>query len=96
PSHCGNCLPCLIRRASIEHAYGIDESFYRDKDFIDKSASENLRSFKLGINDYVNRKIDSILKIQISGPITNNLDKYCDVYERGINELKTLLDRYNA
>lgn len=96
PSHCGNCLPCLIRRASIEHAYGIDESFYRDKDFIDKSASDNLRSFKLGINDYVNRKIDSILKIQISGPITNNLDKYCDVYERGINELKTLLDRYNA
>lgn len=96
PSHCGNCLPCLIRRASIEHAYGIDESFYRDKDFIEKSASENLRSFKLGINDNINRKIDSKLKIQISGPITNNLDNYCNVYERGINELKTLLDRYNA
>ncbi|MCE5331748.1 MAG: 7-cyano-7-deazaguanine synthase [Bacteroidales bacterium] len=96
PSHCGNCLPCLIRRASIEHAYGVDKSFYRDKDFIDESASENLRSFKLGINDYINRKIDSKLKIQISGPLTDNLDSYCDVYERGINELKTLLDRYNA
>lgn len=96
PSHCGNCLPCLIRRASIEHAYKVDSSFYRDKDFNEKSASENLKSFKLGINDYINRQIDSKLKIQISGPITNNLDNYCAVYERGINELKTLLDRYNA
>jgi len=96
PSHCGNCLPCIIRRASIEYAYGEDSSSYRDKDFVRKSASENLRSFKLGINDYMNKKIDSKLRIEISGPISDKLDDFCKVYESGIMELKELLDRYNA
>jgi hypothetical protein len=96
PSHCGNCLPCIIRRAAIEHAYKNDTSTYRDKDFLRTSASHNLRSFKLGIKDYENIKIDAALSIQISGPIKNNIDNYCGVYKRGINELKLLLDKYNG
>jgi 7-cyano-7-deazaguanine synthase in queuosine biosynthesis len=96
PSHCGNCLPCIIRRAAIEFAYKTDNSNYRDKNFRKKGASDNLRSFKLGINDYTNGKIDSALSIQISGPIVDNIDKYCGVYERGMNEMKSLLDKYNG
>lgn len=96
PSHCGNCLPCIIRRAAIGHAYQNDNSNYRDKDFQIKGANDNLRSFKLGIRDYVNSKIDTALTIQISGPIVNNLDNYCDVYRKGMNELKSLLDKYNG
>jgi len=96
PSHCGNCLPCIIRRAAIEHAYQNDSSNYRDKDFQIKGAKDNLRSFKLGIRDYLNSKIDTALTIQISGAIVNNIDNYCGVYERGMNELKSLLDKYNG
>lgn len=96
PSHCGNCLPCLIRRAAIEYAYNEDSSSYRDKDFQEKGAKENLLSFKLGVRDYMNSKIDTALTIQISGPISNNLDNYCGVYKRGMNELKSLLDKYNG
>ncbi|MBF0577597.1 Qat anti-phage system QueC-like protein QatC [Dysgonomonas sp. GY617] len=96
PSHCGNCLPCVIRRAAIEYAYKNDTSNYRDKDFKNTGASENLRSFKLGIRDYVNSKIDTALSVQISGPIVDQIDNYCGVYRRGINELKTLLDKYNG
>lgn len=96
PSHCGNCLPCVIRRAAIEYAYQNDTSNYRDKDFENISASENLRSFKLGIKDYVGSKIDPALTIQISGPIVDQIDNYCDVYRKGINELKTLLDKYDG
>lgn len=96
PSHCGNCLPCIIRRASIEHAYGIDDSKYRDKNFRNKGAAENLRSFKLGIIDYVNTKTDAALSIQMSGPVIDHLDDYCGIYRRGMNELKTLLDKYNG
>lgn len=96
PSHCGNCLPCIIRRAAIEHAYQNDTSTYRDKDFQRAGASHNLRSFKLGIRDYTNNKIDAALSIQISGPIINNIDSYCGVYKRGMNELKSLLDKYNG
>ena len=96
PSHCGNCLPCIIRRAAIEFAYETDNSNYRDKNFQKKGASDNLRSFKLGINDYTNSKIDSALSIQISGPIVDNIDNYCGVYKRGMNEMKSLLDKYNG
>lgn len=95
PSHCGNCLPCIIRRSAIEYAYQNDESNYRDKDFQLKGAKDNLRSFKLGVMDYVGSKIDAALTIQISGPIVDNLDNYCNVYIRGIEELKSLLDKYN-
>jgi hypothetical protein len=96
PSHCGNCLPCLIRRAAIEHAYQNDTSIYRDKNFQRTGASHNLRSFKLGVRDYVNNKTDTALSIQISGPIINNLESYCGVYKRGMDELKLLLDKYNG
>lgn len=96
PSHCGNCLPCIIRRSSIEFAYKNDLSCYRDKDFQKLGASENLRSFKLGIKDYENNKIDTSLTIQISGSITENIGDYCDVYKRGMTELKFLLDKYNG
>ena len=96
PSHCGNCLPCVIRRAAIEHVYQNDNSNYRDKDFLIKGAMDNLRSFKLGIRDYVNSKIDTALTIQISAPIVDNIDDYCGVYIRGMNELKSLLDKYNG
>ncbi len=95
PSHCGNCLPCIIRRASIEYAYKNDKSIYRDKDFHGIGASDNLRSFKLGIRDYLNSKIDPALSVQISGPIVDNIDNYSDVYKKGMSELKSLLDKYN-
>ncbi|MEI6575092.1 MAG: Qat anti-phage system QueC-like protein QatC [Bacteroidota bacterium] len=96
PSHCGNCLPCLIRRAAIEHAYQTDTSNYRDNNFTNKGASENLRSFKLGIRDYMNSSIDTALSIQIAGPVVNDIEDYCSVYRRGMDELKSLLDKYNG
>lgn len=96
PSHCGNCLPCVIRRAAIEFAYGNDNSSYRDKNFQQKGAKYNLRSFKLGMRDYVNSNIDTALTIQISGPIVSDFNDYCGVYKRGMNELKSLLDKYNG
>ncbi len=69
PSHCGVCLPCVIRRAAIEKAYGTDESIYRDENFtIGKSITE-LNSYKVGILDYKRTKLNMSFKIQESGPI---------------------------
>jgi 7-cyano-7-deazaguanine synthase in queuosine biosynthesis len=96
PSHCGTCLPCVIRRAAIEYALQNDTSNYRDKNFQQVRAIEELRSFKIGILDYENNPIDTALAIQISGQIIDNIDNYCTVYKNGINELKTLLDKYNG
>jgi len=96
PLHCGNCLPCLIRRAAIETAYNIDKTDYRDKDFKENGAQINLRSIKLGVRDYLNNNIDAALTIQTSGPIRENIKNYCRTYIKGINELITLLNKYNG
>lgn len=97
PSHCGYCLPCVIRRAAIEFAYGIDNSYYRIPNF-DKGnqAPKELQSYKIGILDYKNNMSNVSFKIQESGPIQNDLAKFEDLYKRGMDELIKLLDNYNG
>jgi len=95
PSHCGSCLPCVIRRASIEKAYGYDNSSYRVQNF-DSGITPPiyLRSYKTGILDYRNNKHSVSFKIQESGPLVSNLIEYEKLYIRGIEELSSLLDKY--
>ena len=97
PSHCGSCLPCVIRRASIEKAYGYDNSSYRIPDFDSGiTAPRDLKSYKIGILDYKSNKSNITFKIQESGPITSNLNEFENLYIRGINELSSLLDKYGS
>jgi len=51
--HCGTCLPCIIRRASIKSA-GIDDmTTYFDSNFLSgKTARKNLNSYFLGLEKY--------------------------------------------
>ena len=91
--HCGYCLPCIVRRASIKKGIGIDKTEYRDKDFKKhKVAKENLNSYLLGIKRY--NKNSAIMKIQLSGEIKENINLYADLYNRGIDELKAILEDY--
>ena len=95
PCHCGFCLPCIIRRASIEKAYKTDSSSYRDPDFkIGNKSRIELNSFKVGLLEYKKRKSNAFI-IQNAGPISNNFDEFCALYERGMNELKSFLDKYD-
>lgn len=96
PSHCGMCLPCVIRRSAIKSAYSRDLSKYRDKDFKGKKASIELRSYKIGILDFKRNQDKSFFKIQNSGPITDNINNYTNVYKRGMNELIKVIDKYNG
>ncbi len=87
-SHCGVCLPCTIRRAAIKKAGIDDNSIYRDKYFSDSEAKLNLKSYKLGLAHSCN----PILAIQKNGPIIDRQSDYAELYQRGRNELKELLD----
>lgn len=91
PLHCGKCLPCSIRRASIIKAYNNDSSGYADGNFKKPKAKIELRSFKLGLLDYKRNK-DNPLIIQVAGPIESNFDEYFEVYKKGMDELKDFLD----
>ncbi|MFR7935938.1 MAG: hypothetical protein ACLU4S_11180 [Clostridium perfringens] len=92
--HCGNCLPCTIRRAAFKKANIIDNTRYRDTLYDSgPTARLNLNSYKLGLAKF-NEKF-AFLTIQKSGPITKNIDKYTKLYVRGIYELKEFLEGLN-
>lgn len=89
--HCGTCLPCTIRRASIHKAFGNDLTSYRDPDYQEQKAINELRSFKIGMLDFRSRQ-NNHFAIQIAGQIDLDLQEYISLYTRGMNELGNFLD----
>ena len=96
PSHCGICLPCVIRRASIKRVNIQDASTYRDTNFTSgKTASNNLNTYRIGIKKY-NNSTNNYLRIQMSGSLYENLKDYIMLYERGMTELIDFLEDLNG
>lgn len=92
PSHCGCCLPCTIRRAAIKLAGITDTSEYRDEKFQDPEHAINLKSYRLGLKNFLEHPIHPLMAIQQSGPITERHQDYADLYIRGMAELKSFID----
>ena len=91
--HCGTCLPCIVRRASIKSA-GIDDlTTYFDADFSSGiTASKNLNSYLLGIEKFDSER--AYLDIQMSGPLSSNIERFESIFKRGVAELKEVLNGY--
>lgn len=85
--HCGECLPCTIRKAAIKAAGLNDATIYRHH-YETETGLEALYSYKLGLAT----PKDSYAAVQISGPITECLQEYVSLYERGIKELENLIN----
>jgi len=89
--HCGYCLPCVIRQAAIKKSHLQDDSSYRDSGFVSgETAKMSLNSYKLGIEKF-NRKY-AFMTIQKSGPITENIDRFMQLYIRGMDEVREYLE----
>lgn len=85
--HCGECLPCTIRKAAIKAA-GLDDATTYRHHYETESGIEALCSYKLGLST----SKDSYAAIQMSGPIKEQIDDYVCLYERGIKELEDLIN----
>nr|WP_154985629.1 Qat anti-phage system QueC-like protein QatC [Paenibacillus xylanexedens] len=91
PRHCGSCLPCVIRRASIKRAGIKETTSYRDANYsVGDVARINHNSYQMGLSKF-NEKY-AFMYIQKSGPITSEIDKYANLYIRGMNELREVLN----
>lgn len=99
--HCGYCLPCLIRRAAVREAFGIDgdSTGYTlqtlDNNVLDtvKAEGQQIRSFQLASRRLkANPNIARIL-IHKPGPIPDSaqISELADVYSRGLSEVARLL-----
>ena len=102
PRHCGYCVPCLIRRASLEVGLdGNDETLYLVEHLkgqilaSDQPEGEHIRSFQLmakRIN--ANPGLAKIL-VHKPGPLHGQpdvIDDYADVFRRGVLEVAELLE----
>lgn len=101
--HCGYCLPCLIRRASLETglAPDADPTVYTVDDLTAhplntrESEGVQIRSFQLAIARLQARPALARLLIHKPGPLSDESPArqagLADVYRRGMEELGTVL-----
>ena len=96
--HCGYCVPCLIRRASLERGLGIDDPTIYTLDELAqkfdsrKKTGENIRSFKLAI-DHARKHPESWrYLVRKTGPLSSSdVEEYANMYGRGMAEVGELL-----
>lgn len=100
--HCGYCLPCLIRRAALDAAWGRghDLTKYTLPNLrshplcTGESTGKQVRSFQVAIERL--RKNPNLAKLLIHKPgpltdVTHSLNQLADVYLRGMNEVAQLI-----
>lgn len=101
PQHCGHCVPCLIRRSAIKHAFGNDPTPYTLVNLsaqtlnAKRSEGENVRSFQLMARRLAQRPELAQILIRKPGPLSDYSDQeiadYAAVFARGIAEVEAVL-----
>ena len=101
PGHCGYCAPCLIRRASIEAAFGKDATAYSIADLhaqaldAQKAESADIRAFQMMHRRLGNNPDLAHVLIYKPGPLDDypatEVSDYADVFKRGIAEVGALV-----
>lgn len=101
-AHCGYCVPCLIRRASIEGAFGTDPTEYTFVPGLDhvtldsmKAEGENVRSFQMLASRLSAKPQLSRILVHKPGPLSDypesDIQQYSEVFLRGILEVDKLV-----
>lgn len=105
PMHCGYCVPCLIRRASLAAGGGVDGTQYSvpvlPGHTLDttKSEGEHVRSFHLALRRIAKFPQLARFDIHRPGPLSDHqgdLSAYEGVYVRGLQEVGRFLDGVKA
>lgn len=100
PGHCGYCVPCIIRRASFKAASIKDQTPYRVDELKSQefkahlAKGRDIRSFKIAAKRLKHDSEISSILIHKAGPLYDrmaDLDRFADVYQRGIAEVDRLL-----
>jgi hypothetical protein len=100
PGHCGYCLPCLIRRASLLNSTLPDPTTYRVANLHQRSLKsteaegDNVRSFQLAIAHLDNNPSRARVLIHKSGPLTKEAAETAHlarVYLAGMQEVAALV-----
>lgn len=96
-NHCGYCVPCIIRRAAMEHAKISDATYNVDvrtdpPDYKGDSGRD-FRAFEMAIERIKGTKaIDSLASVLSTGPLPpEEVAAFAKVYRRGMEEVARFL-----
>lgn len=102
PRHCGYCVPCLIRRAAIQAAYGKDATEYSLADLAARALNpmsaeaENIRSFQMMRSKFGHQPDLARVLVHEPGPLNdysqNEIDEYTAVVLRGMEEIGAIIN----
>lgn len=94
-THCGKCIPCVVRRAALCKA-GLDQDDYitdvLSVSNIDSTLYPDLWALHLAILKYKS-KPPTMFDVLGSGVLSQNIGDYVDVYTRGFDELIAFLEQ---
>lgn len=95
---CGCCFPCIIRRAAVLKGDHVEPSHYREQNIsaaLLKNTKDDLFAIIGAITKLDKRSINNW--VMNSGPLPmNNIDKFREVFVRGMLETKDLLMAENV
>src|SRR6266481_4635178 len=80
PGHCGYCVPCLIRRAAIEKAFGNDPTTYTIPELAaramdsESAEGEHIRSFQMMARRLAGRPPLARILVHKTGPLSDYAD----------------------
>lgn len=96
-THCGYCVPCIIRRAAVcaagmeasDTEYTIDVAVNRPTG----ARSRDIRAFDMALRREAEGMVPTFLRILESGPLPpEEITEFASVYERGMAEVSAFLD----
>ncbi len=93
-SHCGHCVPCIVRRAAM-HSAGLDDpapyqfDVVRDAPKPGSGPDSNLKAVGMAIARTAAGS--ATIETLKSGPLPDHAEDYVSVYERGLAEVEALL-----
>ena len=97
-THCGYCVPCLIRRAAV-HAAGLEhcDAPYTCDVRVNRpteTRARDLRAFEIALCREALGRVPSFLRVLESGPLpAEEVGAFAGVFERGMGEVSAFLER---
>lgn len=94
-THCGRCVPCMVRKAAILHWGGADQTTYRFRNLANsrKSAADDPMAVACAVLASRANGIDKFLGASLSFASANDRPQYRRVLGTGLSELGALLER---
>lgn len=96
-NHCGYCVPCIIRRASMTHAKIADATYNVDvrTDPPDHKgeSGRDIRAFEMALERFKGTEMkDSLASVMSTGPLPpEEVVEFANVYRRGMEEVSRFL-----